>query len=247
MTLEIELLLAALALAAGGILKGATGAGAPVLAVPMLALIFDVRYAVALMVVPNLITNFWQWWQHRDKIVSRDFVIRFAGGGALGALAGSFMLAWAPQDALLMGVGVVLVAYIAFRLFHATWSLPWNRALTLSGPAGVLGGILQGASGLSAPASITFLNSVGLERRQFIPTISVFFMMMSVMQIPALASLGILTGKILLHGALALAVLLASMPVGNQLARHVKKETFDKIILALLALIAAKILVTPFF
>ena len=247
MTLEIELLLAALALAAGGILKGATGAGAPVLAVPMIALIFDVRYAVALMVVPNLITNFWQWWQYHDKIVSHDFVFRFAGGGALGALAGSFMLAWVAQDALLTGVGIVLIAYIVFRLIHATWSLPWNRALALSGPAGLLGGILQGASGLSAPASITFLNSVGLERQQFIPTISVFFMMMSVMQIPALAGLGILTGKILLHGVLALAVLLASMPVGNQLARHVKKQTFDKIILALLGLIAAKILVTPFF
>jgi len=247
MTLEIELLLAAFALAAGGILKGATGAGAPVLAVPMLALIFDVRYAVALLVVPNLVTNFWQWWQFRDKIVSRGLVLRFAGGGALGALIGSFMLAYAPQDALLMGVGVMLIAYIAFRLVHTNWSLPSKLALRFSGPAGLLGGILQGASGLSAPASITFLNAAGLERQQFIPTISVFFMMMSVMQIPALAGLGILTGKILLHGALALAVLLAAMPVGNQLARHVKKETFDRIILALLALIAAKILVTPFF
>jgi len=247
MTLEIELLLAAFALAAGGILKGATGAGAPVLAVPMLALIFDVRYAVALLVVPNLVTNFWQWWQFRDKIVSRGLVLRFAGGGALGALIGSFMLAYAPQDALLMGIGVMLIAYIAFRLVHTNWSLPSKQALRFSGPAGLLGGILQGASGLSAPASITFLNAAGLERQQFIPTISVFFMMMSVMQIPALAGLGILTGKILLHGALALAVLLVAMPVGNQLARHVKKETFDRIILALLALIAAKILVTPFF
>ena len=40
---------------------------------------------------------------------------------------------------------------------------------------GVGGGILQGSAGLSAPISITFLNSMKLERNQFIPTISVYF------------------------------------------------------------------------
>lgn len=245
MNLEIELALAALALAAGGILKGATGAGAPIVAVPMLSLIFDVRYAVAILVVPNLITNFWQWWQYRDKMLPALFTWLFAGGGALGALAGSFMLAYAPPDLLLIGVGVVLLLYIAFRLVRTDWFLPYARGLRLAGPAGFLGGMLQGASGLSAPVSISFMNALRLERPSFIATISVFFIMMSIVQVPALAGLGLLNVKILLHGALALVPLLGFMPVGAYLARHVRKETFDKLILALLALIAAKILVSP--
>ena len=39
---------------------------------------------------------------------------------------------------------------------------------------GAGGGVLQGSAGLSAPVSITFLNSMKLERNQFIPTISVY-------------------------------------------------------------------------
>ena len=51
---------------------------------------------------------------------------------------------------------------------------------------GSAGGVLQGSAGLSAPVSITFLNSMKLERNQFIPTISVYFGVMSVFQIPTL-------------------------------------------------------------
>lgn len=244
---EFELLLAALALAAGGILKGAVGAGAPIFAIPVLSLIFDVRYAVALLVVPNLVMNFSQWWQYRDRALSPAFMIMFSGGGALGALVGSFMLAYVPADMLLIGVGIVVLMYIAFRLLRPDWALAWPYALYLSGPAGFAGGVLQGAAGLSAPVSLTFMNALKLERPVFIASMSVFFMLMSVVQFPALAGLGLLTGTIMLQSLIALVLMLAFMPVGNYLARHVARETFDKLILVLLAVIAAKILVTPFF
>lgn len=246
MTIETELLLAALALAAGGILKGAVGAGAPIFAIPVLSLIFDVRYAVALLVVPNLIINLSQWWQFRDSTLPRRFMALFAGGGAIGALGGSFMLAFIPPDLLLIGVGVVVVFYIAFRLIRADWALSYPSALLLSGPAGIAGGMLQGASGLSAPVSITFMSSMRLERPAFIASMSVFFIVMSLVQVPALAGLGLLSFEILLHGIVAVGLLLGFMPVGSMLARHIRRETFDKLILALLGLIAAKILITPF-
>ena len=46
-----------LAFALGGILKGATGAGTPVIAIPVLTIFFDVQLAVIIMVMPNLISN----------------------------------------------------------------------------------------------------------------------------------------------------------------------------------------------
>lgn len=247
MSLEFELFLAALALAAGGVLKGAIGAGAPVLAIPVLALIFDVRYAVAVLVVPNLITNLWQWWQYRQSSLPFAFTALFAGFGALGALVGSFMLAFIPPDVLLTIVGLSVVLYIVFRVVRADWVLPYARALPLAGPAGFLGGMLQGAVGLSAPVSISFMSAMKLDRPTFIATISVFFMVISILQGPALAGLGILSWEILLQGVVALALLLGFMPVGAWLARHVSRETFDRLILVLLAIIAAKILLEPFF
>ena len=50
------LIIVGLAFAIGGVIKGATGAGAPLIAVPVMTSFFDIRFAVAVFVLPNLIT-----------------------------------------------------------------------------------------------------------------------------------------------------------------------------------------------
>ena len=50
------LVIAATGIAFGGFLKGATGAGAPVVGVPILALVFNVPMAVAVFSVINLLS-----------------------------------------------------------------------------------------------------------------------------------------------------------------------------------------------
>src|SRR3546814_7645556 len=69
--------------------------------------------------------------------------------------------------------------YIACRLARPDWVLDLGIATRLAAPAGFAGGLLQGAAGISAPISITFLNAMRIDRAAFIATISVFFVAMS--------------------------------------------------------------------
>ncbi len=101
--------------------------------------------------------------------------------------------------------------------------------------------MLQGAAGLSAPISITFLNAMRLERAAFIPTISLFFALMSCVQIPMLAGYGFLTPERAVYGFGALAVIMGFMPIGAALVRRLSKETFDRLILCLLGLVALRL------
>jgi hypothetical protein len=100
---------------------------------------------------------------------------------------------------------------------------------------------MQGAGGISAPVSVTFLNAIRLDRAAFIATISVFLMIMSVVQIPLLASFGILTPHRAALSLAAMVPLFLAMPVGARLTRHVSKATFDRMILVLLTVIALKL------
>ncbi|WP_417683917.1 TSUP family transporter [Roseibium sp.] len=243
---EFDLALVAYALMAcalGGLLKGATGAGAPVIGVPVLAAIVDVQFAVAVFVTPNLLTNVWQGWRFRKSLMPAPFSALFAGGGALGAIVGTYLLAGLPSDILLIGMSCVVLGYVGFRLLNADWALSYGPALKLAGPIGVLGGILQGATGISAPASLTFLNALKLPRSTFIATISLFFAIMSTTQIERMAAVGLLTFDRFLLGLAATGAIFAVMPVGSWLATKVSRETFDKLILLLLVVIALKILV----
>lgn len=240
-------LLVAFAFALGGILKGATGAGAPVVSVPVLAVLYDVRFAVAMIVMPNIIPNLWQAWTYRHDMLQRRFVWSYAIAGGIGAGIGTVALASLKGEVLSIGVACVVLAYVAFRLLKASWVLGFDRASRVVWPVGILGGILQGASGLSAPVSITFLNAMKLERGQFISCISMFFAALGFVQLPLQAHFGIMTPERLLFSLLALIPLMGAMPLGAWIGRHMSRETFDRIMLGLLFLLAIKLLTENLF
>ena len=234
------------AVALGGTLKGATGAGAPVVAVPVLAALFDVQFAVTVFVVPNLLTNIWQAWSHRESLLPWQFVGLFAGGGAIGAIVGTYLLAGLPSETLSAVMAFFVLGYVAFRLVNRSWVLAYPFALKISGPVGLIGGALQGATGISAPVSITFLNALKLPRATFIATISVFFSAMSVTQLERMIALGLMTQERFIAGLVATATILAVMPLGTFLAKSIPPKAFDYLLLGLLTIIALKILFQVF-
>ena len=118
-------ILAIVGLALGGLLKGATGAGAPILAVPIMAIYFNVPVAVAIFAVPNLLANVWQAWTYRSQRLPPRFMISFAGGGALGTFIGTVLLANLPGHALTLVVALsaVLVTASALVVVSLAWAL----------------------------------------------------------------------------------------------------------------------------
>jgi uncharacterized membrane protein YfcA len=237
------ILLGALGLALGGVLKGATGAGAPILAVPLLAMLYDVPLAVAIFTLPNLLSNLWQGWRFRAHQAPPGLTWGFAIAGAAGAGVGSLMLVNLHSDALLLGVAGVVFLYIGFRLARPHWALDLALATQLAAAAGFAGGILQGAVGVSAPVSITFLTATRMERDTFIATISIFFVAMSLVQIPMLAVWDVLTPARALLSAVGTLPLIAGMPLGAWLARRMSKVFFDRLILAILAVVALRLVI----
>ena len=240
-------ILAILGLALGGLLKGATGAGAPILAVPILAMYFSVPVAISVFAVPNILGNLWQIWAFRKQRLPRRFMLMFAGGGALGTVVGTQLLVNLPGDAMLFAVALALFFYVGFRLSRPSWILPYPLAERISALAGTLGGVLFGATGLSAPVTLSFLNSMKLERGQFIGTVTVFFTMTGVVQIPMLFWYGIMDLERLALSAAAVIPVFLFMPVGHWLGRYLSRDVFDKITLTILTIIAIRLTWQAFF
>ena len=230
----------------GGILKGATGAGAPIITIPVIAAFYDVRIAVIIMVIPNLLTNIGQLYQFRKTILPKFFTLSFAIGGGIGAFLGTILLVNLSIKILTLSVAFIVIVYILLKLLVPSWKLTYEKAKKLVFLMGTLGGILQGTAGLSAPISITFLNSMKLERNQFIPTISVYFGVMSIFQMPTLYYYNFLNLEIILVSCISTLVLLSFMPIGSWIAKSVSKESFDKITLILLGFIAFRIIYLNF-
>jgi len=241
LTIEIAILVS-IGFFIGGILKGATGAGAPLVSVPLLTLFYDAPTAVALFAIPTLIPNIWQTWHFRKHRMPTGFVARFAGAGLLGTIIGTFFLANLPTDILSIGVAVAVLLYVGLKLLIPGWRLSYQRAYPFSAVAGGLAGTMQGATGISAPISISFLNAMGLERDRFVPTISSYFIAVSITQIPLLWLYGIMTKELAMLGCAALIPLIAGMPVGNWLARYISATRFNQLTLLILFVLALRLL-----
>lgn len=207
-----------------------------------MAVLVDVPFAVAVFLVPNIVSNSGQVLRYRKNIPDRRFAFGFALAGMAGAGVGTFLLAGLPGRLLTTAVAVIVLVYVAFRLFKPAWSLGWEAAKRVVVPVGFAGGVLQGAVGLSAPVAITFMNALGLSRPQFIFTMSLFFVSMTLTQFPIQVALGIMTWERLGIGALALVPLLAGMAAGEVIGRRMSKAAFDRIIVALLTLLALRLL-----
>ena len=237
-----ELVTVAVALGLGGFVKGATVAGAPLIAVPVMAAFHDVTFAILVMVIPNIVMNVSQVWTYRRSIRPRQIAVRMALGAVPGMALGTWLLSRLPAGALFLGLGLLLAAYLALRLLDPRFALPERVAARLSLPMGIAGGVMQGAAGTSGPLALLFLSTQNLARPMFIGTISSFFLVNSVIQAPALWVEGLLTPPWLWLSALALVPVWICMPLGNRVARSMSPETFNRWVLVLLALLAVRLI-----
>lgn len=241
LVLLFDLLLIGVAFAIGGVIKGAIGAGSAVVAIPILVLLYDVPTAVTIFALPNVISNSWQVWQYRAYQMRPLLVWQFVLAGAFGVIVGTFLLKHLSGETLSLIVAGVVAVYIAFRLLRPDWRLAQDMALKIAAPVGALAGMLQGASGISAPISITFLNAMKPDQRAFVATISVFFLVVGSMQAPLLFYFGLLSFERAGISILALAVMIGFMPVGAALIKKVSPKVFDRIILCMLAALSVRL------
>lgn len=230
-----------LALAAGALAKGATGMGLPLLSIPVMASFLPLPQAVVILVVPIIVTNAWQVWRFRHAGDARlRFLPPLLGGGVLGGVGGTLLLTTAPERWLELTLGVLLLAYLALRLARPGFRVGEQAGRRWALPVGLGAGVLQGTTGISAPIGVTFIHAMRLEREAHVLAVSAMFLAIALAQLPTQAAAGVLRPEWLLQGVLSLVPVAVFMPVGQWLAGFMSATAFDRLILAFLGVIGAK-------
>ena len=232
------------ALAAGGLVKGATGMGLPLVALPTLTAAFGLTHAIGLLVVPVLVSNLWQVVRLRSERHAPvlGFMPMFLVGVAAGVVAGTWLLKTLPERWLIVSLGALLIGYVVLRLARPAMTVGPDLARRAGPPVGTAAGILNGATGISAPVGVTFIHWMGLERDAHVFAVSTMFFVMGAVQLPAMFAARLMQPAWLLEGALALLPILLAMPVGRALSQRMSRTAFDRLILVFLGVIGVKML-----
>ena len=135
----------ALAMACGGLIKGALGVGTPLLTVPMMAMVLPPQMAVVMMAMPVIVANVWQV---KDAGHPRDTLVRF-WPALIALLVGTWVgvnfLKGIDERALLYFVGIAVICFTLLQGSPGKITIPahWEKlaGVMFCTASGIIGGL----------------------------------------------------------------------------------------------------------
>lgn len=234
--------LAGLAVFLAGYVKGATGMGFPLIATPMLSLVLDIRTAIVVLILPGVLMDLGQLFRHGIPFATvRRFAPMFFFAVA-GVFLGARELATLEPWKLRLVLGIVVTAFVSLSLFNLELRTSRRAERVMSPVMGLCGGFLLGMSNVMGPPMAVYLHSLRLEKADFIRAIGTVFLMAKFWQVIAISSWGLFTFDALKLSLLVTAFTLVSFFLGVKTQDRLDQRTFNRAILALLALVGVTLI-----
>jgi len=245
-TIEAIVIVTAVFLIAG-LVKGIVGMGLPTVSLGLLALAFGPKEAIALMLVPSLVTNIWQGVSGGELLELLKRLWSLLGMVCIGVWFGAGILAKADAALISGGLGVALCIYAGFSLFTPQVPSAGAREIWLSPIVGGVNGILTGLTGTFVVPGVPYLQVLGLDRIALVQAMGILFTVSTIALGLSLSGHNILPIELGLLSSIALVPALTGM-VGGQWVRHRLSEAlFRKILYWSLAALGVYLAARAFF
>lgn len=241
--MEIDsILIIVAALAVGSLVRGITGIGLPLIAIPVMAGFIGVQNAVIIMVVPNVFLNGWLLWTYRAHRVALPNFPAVVIAAFAGVVFGSWVLSTVAERVLIFVMVGCLGLYLLKLALRTEIGLPQSVGRYVGTVVVFFAGLVQGATGFSGPVVAPWAHSLRLAPQGYVFAVSILFMIFAVMQILAYGWFGTLTAERLYMGALACVPVAVVLPLAISIARRLGQRQFDAIIVAVLVVVEIRLI-----
>ena len=225
--IDQTLILITLTFLLAGFVKGVIGLGLPTVAIGILSIVMAPVQAVALLIVPSLVTNVWQFvvgpsmagsmrrlWPMMAAVTAGIWI-----GGAAGLLSGDGVRAS-------IALGFILIVYalsgfIKVPFAVAPRSEPWLAPVT-----GGATGVIAAATGVFVLPAGIYLQGLGLTRNEFVQALGLLFTVSTVALAVVVAGAGKFGAATVLASSLTVIPALAGMAIGQLVRGRISERTF---------------------
>ena len=218
------------------------GMGLPLVSVPVLAAFVGVEQAVLTMIIPSFVLNAYPAWTHRRGAGELPELRRILIGALPGALIGAAILQYASERYLATSLAVWIFAYLGLRYARPDFRLSMQFRRRYAPVVGATAGALQASTGISAPIIAPYVNAVRLNPEAYVFAVCTCFGTFAAAHLVVASLGGILDGELALSGLIAIVPAIVLIPVGVRARRFVSRESFDRGIRILLAIMGLRLL-----
>ena len=225
------------------VVKGAIGFGFPTLGTPLLALFVDVKTAVVVLLVPNIVMDAVQASRRGDLLATIRRFALLVLGGAVGTVVGTRLLAVLSERSATLVLGATVVAFVLLNATHWSPRVPPGKARWLDAPVGFAAGVIGGVTNVPGTPLVIYFYALGLAKHDFVRAVAVTFVLYKIVQLGAITWYGLVTWPLLGLSALLTLVALGGFRVGLAIQDRLDQVTFNRAILIFLGLLGAWLIV----
>jgi uncharacterized membrane protein YfcA len=222
------LLLIAAAFLLAGFIKGVIGLGLPTVSMGLLAVTMPPAQALAIVIVPAIVTNIWQTFvgPYLRDIIRRLWPLM--AGTVLGIWINAGMLTgpYARYGTVVLGVLLVIYAIVGLSKFN--FSVARRDEKWIGGVVGLITGMISATTGVQVIPSMPFIQAIGMEKDELVQALGVFFTVATLALAFNLTSAGLLTAATALPGAVAMVCAFAGMFIGQAVRSKLQPEAFRR-------------------
>jgi uncharacterized protein len=211
-----------------GFVKGVIGLGLPTVSMGLLAVTMPPAHALAIVIVPAIVTNIWQTFvgPYLRDIVRRLWPLM--AGTVIGIWLNAGMLTgpYARYGTIVLGVLLVIYAIVGLSTF--SFKVARRDEKWIGGIVGVTTGVISAATGVQVIPSMPFMQAIGMEKDELVQALGVFFTVATLALAFNLTSAGLLSAATALPGAIAMAAAFAGMFIGQAVRSRMQPEAFRR-------------------
>jgi uncharacterized protein len=226
--LDSMLLLVAAALLLAGFIKGVLGLGLPTVSMGLLAVTMPPGRALAIIIVPAIVTNIWQTFvgPYLRDIMRRLWPLMIGTVIGIWLNAGLLTGPYAPYGTVTLGVLLVIYAIVGLSRFN--FKVARRDEKWIGGIVGLITGVVSAATGVQVIPSMPFMQAIGMEKNELVQALGVFFTVATVALAFNLTTAGLLTAATALPAAVAMAAAFAGMFVGQAVRSKMQPDVFRR-------------------
>src|SRR5712691_117077 len=222
------LLLIAAAFLFAGFVKGVIGLGLPTVSMGLLAVTMQPSHALAIVIVPAVVTNIWQTFvgPYLRDIIRRLWPL--IAGTVIGIWLNAGMLTgpYARYGTIVLGVLLVIYAIVGLNKF--SFSVARSDEKWIGGIVGVMTGVVSAATGVQVIPSMPFMQAIGMEKDELVQALGVFFTVATLALAFNLTASGLLTAATALPGAVAMVASFTGMFIGQAVRSRMQPDVFRR-------------------
>jgi uncharacterized membrane protein YfcA len=242
MMLTVSLALAAVGIIFAAFVKGVTGLGFPVIAVPVVAQFLDPQTTVVAISIPTFLMNIIQVIQGDASLATVRRFLPLMVCAIPASIIGTAILATA-SGALITGIlGIIVTVYTTLSLLRVRLVIPPARERQIGVIVGLCSGLMGGATGMFSPPLIIYMTALQLPKATFVSAISLCFIAGQVPQLVSLLRYQLMTGPRLSMAALCCLVGAGGFLAGMRLQHAISQQLFAKVVLVVLLLVGLNLL-----